>query len=77
MDGINANGTHHLKEQLDLIGELASNDTSKIGMLNSALKYVSIKFSEQCLQVINNKDRLHGLKMLKRSIAVIYSWLTS
>ena len=47
---------------MELIGKLASNNTSKIGMLPSASKYVSIKLSDQCIQNINNKDKLNGLK---------------
>ena len=38
---------------MELLGKLASNDTSKFGMIPSASKYISIKFEEQCLQIIN------------------------
>ena len=47
-DGINATGKRYLKGKMELIGKLASNDTSKIGILPSASKYVSINFSDQC-----------------------------
>ena len=55
VDGINATEKRYLKEQMELIDKLGSNDTTIIGILPSALKYVSIKFSDQCLHVLNNK----------------------
>ena len=33
LKGINTTGKHYLKEQMELIGKSASNDTSKIGFL--------------------------------------------
>ena len=47
---------------MELIGKLGSNDTTKIGELTSASKDVSVKFSYQCLHIINNKERLDVLK---------------
>ena len=47
---------------MELIGKLASNDTSKIGMITSASKDVSIKFADQCIHILNNKEILNGLK---------------
>ena len=47
---------------MELIGKLESNNTSKIGMLPSVSKYVSIKCSYQCINIINNKDSLNVLK---------------
>ena len=47
---------------MELIGELASNGTSSIGMIPSASKYVSIKFAEQYLHILNNKYRFNLLK---------------
>ena len=47
---------------MELIGKLVSNYTSKIGMLPSASKYVSIKSAGQCIKIINNKEILNGLK---------------
>ena len=44
------------------MGELAINDTTNIGMLPSASKYVSINFTYQCLHGINDKEILNGLK---------------
>ena len=61
-DGLNATEKHYLKEQMKLIGKLASNDTSKIGMLPSASKDISVQFADQCIHILNNKDRLNGLK---------------
>ena len=61
-DGLNATEKHYLKEQMKLIGKLASNDTSKIGMLPSASKDVSVKFSDQCIHILDDKDSLNGLK---------------
>ena len=52
----------YLKKKLDLIGRLGSNNTTKIGMLPSASKYVLIKFANQCLHNINSKEILNGLK---------------
>ena len=47
---------------MELIGKLESNDTPKIGILPCASKYVSIKFKYQCIHILNNKDRLNGIK---------------
>ena len=47
---------------MELIGKLESNDTSRIGMLPSASKYFSIEFADKCIQILNNKYRLNGLK---------------
>ena len=47
---------------MELMGKLASNDTTNIGMLPSASKYVSINFAAQCLHMINNEEILNGLK---------------
>ena len=47
---------------MELIGKLASNDTTNIGMLPSDSKDVSFKFADQCLYMINNKEILNGLK---------------
>ena len=44
VDGINAREKLYLKEQKEIIGKFASNNTSKIGMLPSASKYVSMKY---------------------------------
>ena len=41
--------------EIKRIGKLGSNDTTKIGMLPSASKYISIRFSDQCIHIINNK----------------------
>ena len=51
---------------MELIGKLASKDTSKIGILSSASKYVSIKFADQCIHILNNNDRLNELKGSKK-----------
>ena len=47
---------------MEIIVKLANNDATNIGMLSSASKYVSIKFSDQCLYILNNKEILNGLK---------------
>ena len=47
---------------MELIDKLASNDTSKIEILPSASKDVSIKFSENYLHIINNRAILNELK---------------
>ena len=56
VDGLNAKEKRYLKEQMELIGGLASNGTSNIEMLPSASKYVSIKFLDQCIHILNNKE---------------------
>ena len=61
---------------MEISGKLASKDTSKIIMLPSASKYVFIKFSKQCLNIINNKNSLNRLKictkMEKRELLLKY-----
>ena len=66
VDGLYATTKRYLKEQMELIGKLSSNHTSKIGMLPNPSKYVFIKISEQCLHILDNKDRLNGLKVIKK-----------
>ena len=60
--GLNATEKSHLKGEMELMGKLSSNDTTNIGMLPSASKYVSINVVYQCLHILNNKERLNGLK---------------
>ena len=62
VDGPNATNKHYLKEQMELLGELATNDASKIGMLPSVSKNISINFPEQYFQIIIDNYRLNGLK---------------
>ena len=62
VDGLNAMYRYYLKGKIELIGKLGSNDTTKIGMIPSASKYFSIKFPDQCLHIINNKEILNGIK---------------
>ena len=40
---------------MELMGKLASKDTTDIAMLPSASKYVSIKILDQYIHIINNK----------------------
>ena len=47
---------------MELLGKFVSNNISKIRMLPRASKYVSIKFSEKCLHILNNKYRLNLIK---------------
>ena len=47
---------------MEHLGKLAINNTSRIGMIPSASKYVWTKFADQCLHIINNRDRLNVLK---------------
>ena len=51
---------------MELIGKLASNDISKIGMLSSDSKEVSIKFAYQCIHIINNKEILNVPKCITK-----------
>ena len=62
VDGLNATGKFDLKEQMELIGQLSSNEISNIGMLPSAPKDVSVKFADQFIHIINDKYSLNGLK---------------
>ena len=47
---------------MELIGKLASNYNTNIGMIPSASKYVSINFVYQGLHILNNKEILNGIK---------------
>ena len=51
---------------MDLLGKLAIKNTSKIGILPSASKYVSVKFEEQFLHILNNNDQFNGLKVITK-----------
>ena len=62
VDGLNETDTRYLKEQMELIGKLEINDTSKIGILPSPSKDDPIKFADQCIHIRNNKEILNGLK---------------
>ena len=62
INGINATGKRYLKGKTGYMDKLASNDTTDIVMLPRASKDVSIKISDQCLHILNNKERLNGLK---------------
>ena len=48
---------------MELIGELGSNNSSKIVMLPIASKNVFIKFVDQCIKIVNIKEKLNGLKV--------------
>ena len=52
---------------MELIGKLERNNTSKIGMLPSTSKDVSIIFADKCIHIINNKEILNGLNGRKKS----------
>ena len=51
----------YMKDKIELINKLWNNDTENIGMLSSASKDVSVKFVDQRLQILNNKESLNGL----------------
>ena len=65
VDGINATDKNYLKEKMELICKLGSKNTTKIGMLTSASKDVSMKFADKCLQMLNVKEILNELKGIK------------
>ena len=67
VDGLNATDKRDQKQQMELIGKLSNNDTSNIVIIPSAQKYVSIKYAYQCIHILNNKDRLNGLKGITRN----------
>ena len=54
VDGINATDKCYLKGEMEIIDKLGSNDTTKIGILPSVSKDVSIKFADKCLHILNN-----------------------
>ena len=62
VDRLNTTEKSYLKGEMELMGKLEINDTTHIGIILSASKYVSIKFSNQCLHILNNKEILNGLK---------------
>ena len=62
VDGLNTTDKNYLKGEMELIVKLESNDTSNIGMLPSDSKDVYIKFSDQFIHILNNKERLNELK---------------
>ena len=47
---------------MKLIGKLASNDISKIAILPSASKDVSVESADQYIRILNNNKRLNGVK---------------
>ena len=51
---------------MELIGKVTSKDNTKIVMLPSALRHVSINFADQCLHILNNKEILNGIKGNKK-----------
>ena len=55
VDGINATVERYLNEQMELVGKLASNNTTKIRILPGASKYISNKISDKCIHILNNK----------------------
>ena len=60
--GINAMENIIWRGKRNLLVKLPSNDTSKIGMIPSAPKDTPIKFTDQCINIIINKEILNGLK---------------
>ena len=54
VDGLNATEKRYLKREMEIFGKLGINDTTRIGMLPSASKDVSITFSDQCIHILNN-----------------------
>ena len=55
VDELNATERRYLEGEIELIGKLVGNNTTHTGMCFSASKYVSVKFADQCLHVLNNK----------------------
>ena len=62
VDGLDATDKRYLKDKMELMAILSSNYTTNIGILPSTSKYISIKFADQYLHILNNKERLNGLK---------------
>ena len=63
VDGLNALDKRYFEGEMKLMGKLASNYTTNIGMLTSASKYVSINFSDKCLYILNNKGKIEWTKI--------------
>ena len=47
---------------MKIIDKLASKDKSRIGMILSDSKDISIKFAYQCINILNNKEIWNGFK---------------
>ena len=62
VDALNATEKRYLKGEMELMGKLASNYTTNVGMIPSASKDVSVEFVDQCLHILNNKEILNGIK---------------
>ena len=62
VDVLNATDTRYLKGEMEIIGKLVSKNTTNIGMIHSALNYFSIKFVDQCIHILNNKEIMNGPK---------------
>ena len=56
---LNAADKRYLKGEMKLIDRLGSNDTTHVGMIRSASKGMSIKFSDKCIHILNNKEILN------------------
>ena len=61
-EGLNVSYKRDLKGQMEIIGKLASNKTSNIGILPSASENAFIKLVYECIHILNNKEMLNGLK---------------
>ena len=61
-DGLNTADKRYLKRKKEIICKLEGKDTTNIGMITSASKYVSIKFVDQFILIINHKEILNGIK---------------
>ena len=59
---LNATYKRYLKVEMELIGKLGSNNTTKIIILPRVSKDVSIKFTDLYPHILNNKEILNGLK---------------
>ena len=59
---INATDKLYLSKQVELVGKLAKNNTSNIGRLLSASKDVSVKFTDHCINILNNEEILNRLR---------------
>ena len=51
VDGFNATYKCSLKGQMEIIGKLASNETSKIGLIQISSKDISIKIVDQFIHI--------------------------
>ena len=62
VDGLNATEKCYFTGEMELIRKLVSNNTTHIEILPSVSKDASVKFVDQFIHILNNKERLNEIK---------------